>query len=466
MMSVYNSSTNRIVENYLISSNYKKRKSSEENKPIENFNINKQAELNQKIENGNPDEERYKLIVHMLQQGLFDKAVATADLEIDENKHEDLYSMIASTWALADSAGCFSWVMSVKPSERIGPVSSMFFTLSNANRTDVISYIDKIPKGQFKDIALSAASFAMIENNPDELISRISDLVSDGGMSSVARGIADYYLKEQNYTQLKAVLDKLPHGKFKDSYNITVMNQMSETDPVQAMDWLVTNAQSLDTEISCRLIAESFSKIDPNIGIQMAEKIQDPKAKNAYLDELGGKWSEEDPAKAKEWLLNSIAKNGYSSFRSVGDGIIAGLVISDYVKASQFIETIPDLKYREQAKLTAIPHIANDSPSDAYAYYLSLENNSTPPAKEVFLSIASKWLELDPLDASKWINSLKPGVSKDSAVEKLVANILEKDNDYQMASSWASQISDPEIKSSINRQIEDKKQMNETIPSK
>ena len=393
-------------------------------------------------------------VTRSLQDGSFEEAIKIAAAESDEKLRGDLLSMIVSTWTLKDHSACYDWLMTIRPSERMMPVVTFFGTLSRANLAAAIKYLDLVPKGQFKDMALAITCFELIKNDQAELIKRVSQLSGVGTISSVASAMVDEMLGQKDFSGIQNMIEDLPHGSFRDMYCQKAVEALSKLDPSIAIDFLQKNQVLYKKGRSFQVVANQFAKTDPLKGIELAGKIEDATSRSAFLDELGGRWSEVDPEKSKAWLEDLIAKNQLTKHRHVADGIIAGLVISDHAQAKNFINSITDPSSRDAAMLVAVNSIADDDPEEAYKYYLKAGNTGSAEAVKVFSSLSTKWIERDPFGASKWIGELEAGVHRDLAVERLVVNILARENDIVMANSWASQIGDPKIKAQVNAEID------------
>lgn len=398
-------------------------------------------------------------VCNLLDARKFDDAIKLAEKEVDISNEVRLYSEIGKKWAEVDPISSFTWATMLETAaEKSSAIKAVVGVVAVSNSGLCLRLVDGIEKGKFKDAAIMAMAPIMADGNRDELIARVGDLTNSGSINSVARLIAGLLISKGDFETLDEVADALPHGEFRDSMVSQTVFALAEKDPKQALIRfnVVMSAGNLSNPfgiMAVTALAQGYSKLDPAQGVAAGEAIQNIELKNKFLDELGGNLGENHPAEAKKWLLNSIADRDYESNKNIADGIIAGLVINGNDEAFRFIDSIPDIESRENAKLVAIISLADDDPKSAAKYFATMGNHNKPENSKAVGEIAFKWLNRDPLAASEWIGGLDQGVGKDAAIEKLITNIIGRDKDLHMADLWMNQVSDPKLKYTLLSKI-------------
>ena len=246
----------------------------------------------------------------------------------------------------------------------------------------------------------------------------------------------------------------------KEKFGASLVHNLCKDSLMLALNWVLDNSEYYAIDDSLKRIAGEFVKKDPAAAIESADLIDDLKIRNNYIQKLGLVWGREDPGSSGRWLIDKIGDDGYFRNKTIGDGIIAEWVQWDHEKAFTALETIQNPTDQTQAQLAAIQALSSFDPAAAATKLLPLLSPDSVDSQRAIAGVASNWLQRDPLAASQWIGLLDVGPLKDASIGSLVSNILSKDKNYEMAGSWAAQISSAEKRAATLAIIQNQKLAN------
>jgi hypothetical protein len=334
-----------------------------------------------------------------------------------------------------------------EPHAKANSLSNMMPYLAQHDRIMALSLLDQIPKGEIKDGVFFALIAHMkdsdIKFSFDETLKRIDDL---GRVESMSSMLVQAMFEKGMLEAVKSSLNSLPIGDFRESVSLSIIRTIGNESPESAMRWWQDNQDSCDKTLALDELAIAFSKKDPELGVKYADQL-DYKSQNQYLRSLGVSWG-------GKWLLSAIQESDYRSNKQMADGIIEGWIFWDQSKALESIRLIPDATSRDQAELTAAGILVKKDPAAAAGLLKPLLKHATDDSQIVLASVASSWLNRDPIAASHWIGGLEQGPLKDVAIQKLVENVIGKSQDYTSANKWAVTISAPKHRAVVTAMIE------------
>ena len=121
--------------------------------------------------------------------------------------------------------------------------------------------------------------------------------------------------------------------------------------------------------------------------------------------------SSRSPEAAIEFANRFQGQEGYENLMSA---VVMGLAHRDPDRALSMAAQLSDARARDAAYAQIVGRSWRDSPSDAVAL---LNMISTESYREMAASsIGSEWSRSDPAGARRWVDSLQPGRTRDSAV--------------------------------------------------
>jgi hypothetical protein len=389
-------------------------------------------------------------------------AIANANLETDPEKRRMLYNAIAEEWAKVDPQACFDWVMSLNsPRDKSSAlVKTILAVVRNDNIDLAVALIEKTPRGEFKDDAVVFAFRGIAHSDLNRAIDLAKYLSGEGAIRSVAADLAFVFSQQSRFDEMAEFWEKMPDGSFKEKFGASLVHNLCKDSLMLALNWVLDNSEYYAIDDSLKRIAGEFVKKDPAAAIESADLIDDLKIRNNYIQKLGLVWGREDPGSSGRWLIDKIGDDGYFRNKTIGDGIIAEWVQWDHEKAFTALETIQNPTDQTQAQLAAIQALSSFDPAAAATKLLPLLSPDSVDSQRAIAGVASIWLQRDPLAASQWIGLLDVGPLKDASIGSLVSNILSKDKNYEMAGSWAAQISSAEKRAATLAIIQNQKLAN------
>ena len=400
-------------------------------------------------------------ISQLVLDGKMANAIYMAEMETDPVKRSVLYKKIASLWSQINSSACLAWVLTIgNANDKLYAFVETVEQASKKYQHQAFSMLDGLPNGQLKDRAMLQLVPVLMDEDPHRLLEMMSDLSNSSIVDVVSGKIVASMLDGENFPIISKLIADIPSSYLKGSLITAVTNSLAKKDPLAAMEWFAGNVNQTwgQDKLNAMIIADGFSAIDAFSGIPAADKLTDPKVKAMYLNQLGGRWAETRPEEAKQWLLKTLQQSDYSFNKAVSDGIVQGLVFFDNQEAIQFVEDIPDITSKTEARWATISALADDDPVLAGSYFLSFATDYDARSQTAMNTIVSKWLDRDSNEASQWIGSLRPSPLKDQAVENLIKNILVKAQDYTLATSWAHQISSGESRVAVLARIKEQQE--------
>ena len=367
-------------------------------------------------------------------------ALASIDEIADPSAKEARYLELCEVWSLQDPAAYFAWVMAqVSPQRKFACLHRGIATLCNAGRIeDALTLIKDVPRGEYRDGAITAGITAISTQNSDKALELILSLSGSGAVSYCATKYGAMLGASSDTSLMESSLDKVPYGIVRDVIQTAMISKIAETSPQTAFSWL--NDHDVKDSQAMKAIVLGF--ISKNIleGINIAQEMRDPKLREKYLDVLSTTWARHSPDDCGAWLRDSVNGEGYALNKRMFEMAIPEIVQLDHERAFQAIKEIKNSKDREIATITAARALARYDPATAANKIMPILDFSSQKDLGAVAEITTNWLVREPLAASKWISELPGGPLKDDSIGRLISNIMENDKNYEMAGQWASQI--------------------------
>lgn len=164
------------------------------------------------------------------------------------------------------------------------------------------------------------------------------------------------------------------------------------------------------------------------------------------MQTLGSRWAEISPATAAEAAVK--AGNDGSGWNQLLSGVVDKWVATDLTSAMTWLKTQPDAR-RMQLMQTVIQSVARRDPEAALKILQTQpeSNQMTWMSHQVF----EQWVQRDPADAAKNAEGMKPGISRDRALQSVAANWAAQDPASAMR--WAESFSDKANQNRLLRSI-------------
>ena len=362
---------------------------------------------------------------------------------------------IVEVWAKVDGAGCYNWVMASEASkEKTSLLIGTMTSIANTQNPQLLfSLIGSTPKGVLKDVSI----FYVFQDLAACDMERALALARDLSDEHAARGVAEKLGRigaRQGMEEVSKMLEDIPHGYFRDYFVSSAIESAGKADPAKALEWVLANPKLCDAANSIGNLSTAFALNSPLDGLELAAGIKDGKLRELFIQNLGATWAQNKPEEAGKWLIKQISETDYSSNETIAVDIMHRWIQSDPQMALSQISSIPDVPARNQAMIAALEAYSTFDPQAAAAKVGPFLTSNSPESEKAISEIADNWLRRDPLEASKWIGSMKDGPLKDASIGQLVSNILSKDQDYQMANLWANQIGSMEKRNEVLQSLQ------------
>lgn len=382
--------------------------------------------------------------------------IEVANLIEDNEEHGQALKRIAHLWTLIDPDACLQWSLSIA-NENVGykyVTAHVISTLVGSNQLEKSTQLlQDIPQGKLRDTAIGYSMFDFAEIDPNLAADLLTMISSSDQIRSSARVISNTLIELDRLSDIKDMYVNMPYGAAKENLGSAVVQGLVVKDPLKALDWIKDNPE-INNVKSFESLAKSFAKLDPQLGITVAQEIVDPVIKKKYMSSLVAYWADKNPAEAGKWVIGQIDSVNFDENRDDFSALARLSLANDQNLLFSQLENIQDQTARNAATLSAAAALSEYNPSKAAELALTTTTEEPSEQADAIAITAKNWLNRDPLAASEWIRNLPAGSLKDTAVSELVDNILSKDRDIVMANAWADQIVDPTIRSKVNKSID------------
>ncbi|TAG10286.1 MAG: hypothetical protein EAZ42_04320 [Verrucomicrobia bacterium] len=382
---------------------------------------------------------------------IINQAIAINDAE----RRLQSLKQIAHLWALQDPDASFKWSLTLDDNilGKDYVAAQIVSTLVNIHDLDKVKkFIGSMTQGKAKDTVIGYSISDVMDQDIATAVEFMMLIASSDSMKSIAEHIASEIVDSDQIYPMKDMLDGMPSGSMKEYLETSFIRNLAIKNPNQALDWLRVNQKQI-TDETLGSLAYGFALAAPLKGIVAASEIYDKDLRKNFLSYLTSRWGSENPLEAGEWLISAIQSSDFDS-NKIEFGEIAKQSLAK--NPSLIFDQILKIKnpiHRSEAFMSAAGALSEYNPSKAAELVLSVSNNQPENRDSELQRVARNWLERDPLAASQWINTISSGNTKDLLISELVSNILEKDKDTALARSWAEQIGNSDIKSTINIKI-------------
>ncbi len=374
--------------------------------------------------------------------------IKAAYLIDDDEKRCQTLKKIAHLWALIDPDACLEWSLSIAHDE-VGYkyiTAQVISTLAGNNQSEkAMQLLSGIPKGALRDTAIGYGIWGLLDLASPDLTTaeRLLTMISSKEQMDRSAGtLSKELINSDRFYELKEMYDSLAFGTLKDSLGSSFIRALVYKDPLASLDLIRDNPELNNIE-NFQALAAGFAKLDPLRGINIADDIEEPEVRNQYISSLLNRWAAENHEEAGKWVIDQVSSKNFDQMKNEFFMIARRSFAHDHNYLFSQIDSINDLGQRNAATLTAAAALSEYDPRKAAELALATVVEQPETQADAMAITAKNWLTRDPLEASKWIGDLDGGPLRDAAVLELVANILSKDKDVAMASSWAAQVEDP-----------------------
>lgn len=357
----------------------------------------------------------------------------------------NLMGIIADAWAKTDLEGCFQWASSLANlNEKSSALTGAILSVIQDGKTDeAVKLIGRVPAGEVRDDMVVYGLSGIAETDVDAALKVARALSGRGAIEAASRTLAAKLIDGDNLADLATLMGDLPHGTLRESLSVAIVEEMSRSNPELAMVWFRENP-GYSGAAQVRKIAAGFAIKNPARGMSLASQIENPRERQEFLNSLGAAWGRKDPAAAGEWLLENTKAGDYEKNKAAYSGIVSEWLQWEHEGVFKKIALVEDEKARTGLTLQAAAALANFDPQLAAEKIGEVTDKNSKESIAAMTTLATRWLEKDPIEATRWVNEMAEGPAKDAAASEIVVNILNVDRDTDAARRWAETIKSEE----------------------
>jgi hypothetical protein len=209
-----------------------------------------------------------------------------------ENRKEGMLA-VAKGWAESDLNSAVSWVRNLPVSQiRNTMLQSIVTTLAESDPQKAAAMSLELP-GRFQIFAAQQVAEKWAQADPDSALAWVRSLPA-GGAQTRALTAASKAFAEANPQSAADLVDLLPRSN-RAQFLDNIAHSWAENDLSTAIAW-AQRLEGKDQEIALRGVCERWSQTDPKAAATFMERSQP-----ALLYSLGVNWGANDPNAALEW---------------------------------------------------------------------------------------------------------------------------------------------------------------------
>jgi hypothetical protein len=289
-----------------------------------------------------------------------------------------------------------------QPKQLDAIVGTIAHVWSRSDLTATLAWIESLRDGGMQNAAYASLWLDPAQLSHDTARNLLSNLTSDRVRDDFAQKIGQQ-LALENIPDALAWAENLPDDKGRSPALISVLQQWTANDPLAASQYVTSQPESKERSQNLAHVVNLWSQSDPDAAYAFVQTLAPGHARDTALGSVIEIMSQQEPAKALEM------------FRSVQDSEVVGRLSERLI--GSLIKSDP----------TAALQLASQIPPE-----------SQP---KTYYALIRGWAFDQPRQAGEWLNSLSPGVARDSAIKAYVSVI--DGMDAALATQWAVNIQEP-----------------------
>jgi hypothetical protein len=385
--------------------------------------------------------------VQTLDPSQIEQTLAEVEAMKDYRLRSQLRGMLLSRWGESDPKAALAYAQGLENEmENVGEKRSVMRSWGEKDFPAAKAWLEGLPNpGALRELAMRDLAFGLAQKDPAAAVSLARSLPGDDGQRFLRGAINAWCLKDADAAfAYVAKLPADPNEPYWDKKFLTLemMSTLAKKDP----DKVITMLEQFpagDQNNALRSIGFYLGQSDPKAALDWANQQPDPQVKSSILPGVISAMSEKDPKGALE-LAQSLPAG---EREGVIGNVIDTLSESDPKEAVGYAMNL--LSNKGGLKNNMISYMAgqwiSSDPQGALGWYGSLTD---PKLKEQVAGNMISILSQD--DAAKAINlldTMPPGDVQNQAISTIANNWAR--TDQKAVLDWASQQTDPEVKSRI-----------------
>ncbi len=353
---------------------------------------------------------------------------------------------ISQAWAESDPSEAEKWVKSrTNPMERAQRLNELASSLRWADPKRSFEIGLELPKGPER-IGILLGAVGMLGygdvSESEELVQRLS-----GHEQTKAReGIIGQLVWQDPAKAIKMLTDHQPKDPADEIYQ-SMGRRLVSKDPEMALKWAAGLADPASQRQAYPALFSAWAGSDPQKASAAAQDLKDPNMRKESIANIGTTWASVDHEKALAWAETLTGEDQSAALGAVFNAAVGHKPKEIAPQIMQALRRLPaDRGVPDsflQASKGAAKAMVAENPVQAAQWAQSVPQESC--RHEVIADVAAQWVDQDWHAASKWIDTIPPGLGRDKSVSNLITQIAA--SEPSSAFEWALTVQDSGIRS-------------------
>jgi len=224
-------------------------------------------------------------------------------------------------------------------------------------------------------------------------------------------------LATSNPALAAAAVEKLSGAESRSRAVNSVMLQWGQSDPDAAFAWAQGLTDPALKTQALRSLTSQFTERRPEEALRFAQSLPAGEDREQALHTAARLWTQQDPTAALAWV-KSLKDN--ESLSAVAPAVIAGLAEKSPVTAANFVAGLPASPMQTEALRNVVFRWSASEPAAVSQWIDQFPEGSL--RSEAARELVANWSQVDSEQAARWLEKLPPGGSKQAAIASYVEN--------------------------------------------
>ncbi len=376
------------------------------------------------------------------------KTAAAAVLGLPLSRNRDFaIENVLQGWGEVDPRSALAWAAQLPGGVRADALSTAVGMLALQDPKAAIDYLNTVSNPNDRNNLMGVIASNWGKVNPTEALAWVDDNVTGQAHDKTVLSLLNQ-LSQTDPAQAATLLDHLPAG-MQDQGIAQIANNWAMQDLKGAMGWVQglpeganPNAAIKQLEVS---LINTLTNADPAQAAAYVQTIQGNPLYGRLVEQVAANWVGSDPQAAMTWAQSlPMDQGGYNAVLQV----ITQYTNKDPQAAWNLATGLPEGQLRDQTMNNVFGKWVARDPAQAANLLPNLPDALQTAATA---QLTQTWLRQNPQAAEQWVNTLPAGVSRDQAVAQIIS--IEGANDLPTAYTWAATIGNDNTRFSQIRQV-------------
>lgn len=287
--------------------------------------------------------------------------------------------------------------------------------------------IQSSARGRSFDEIVEMLSWLEARMSPGDLKNKMSSTIYAMADSDLARTV-DYAIS-------------LPYGQARLNALGAVANKMAQDD----LESVIRFAASLEYDDERTRVLDSITHQVLRQGAETAAAFilehNDSVLQQRVAPQLVREWAAYDRASTIEWMGHLTDEE---AIRRSQSELLRVWGAEDAAGAARYIEETFEVSQRSRVYRDVIGNLAYQDPQGAVAWLEHLPEGGVKNEKDIYSRIAGAYVNVDPLAASEWVDSLEVGKLRDASIKALAQKVVRFEP--ESAFIWANSVDNAAVR--------------------